>query len=246
MEVKFAEMPNVPLLERQSETPQPFFLDPLGDDEIDDELVLTSRRAITRVALVATETASRFQREQLELDPMAWLLAPRPVFEGRPAIDACLGREDCLRGVLVHGLGLDLDVARDEIDALLADEGEDEFMGFLDEAPEHDRSSSRRRKRSQLFTAVIADTQDGVMIQAFHASFAQSVQQVRARLARIYGVEVAASAEVRRGFHRASPLVIALVPKATADLIRQVEEGSASVRGYPRTFCIDVQQSVRA
>ncbi|RZK03405.1 MAG: hypothetical protein EOO76_02870 [Novosphingobium sp.] len=200
---------------------------------------------------MATETATRFQREAIELDPMAWMVAPRRVFDGRSAIEACLERDECLRGVLVHGLGLGLDVQRDAVDALLADDDDDEadgdeFMGFLEEGRDGSPSRSSRKTRSRLFTAVIAATHEGVMVQAFHASFARDHREVRARLAKRYSREVAEKAEIRRGFHQASPLVIALVPSAISDLIRQVEHGSATVRGYPRTFAIDVQQSVRA
>lgn len=46
------------------------FPDPLDEDGDADEIVITTRRAIGRIALVATETATRFQREAVEHDPM--------------------------------------------------------------------------------------------------------------------------------------------------------------------------------
>ena len=84
------------------------FPDPLDDDAAGDELVVTTRRAIGRVAQVATETATRFQREGIEHDPMSWMYAPRALLNGASAVDSCLDRDACMRGILVHGLGLGL------------------------------------------------------------------------------------------------------------------------------------------
>ena len=103
----------------------PHFPDPLNADEHPDALVITTKRAIDRVALVATEAANRFYQGSLPHDPMAWMFATRRVFGGGAAIDACLGRDDCMRGIPVHVLGLGLDVSRTAVDALLAYEDDD-------------------------------------------------------------------------------------------------------------------------
>lgn len=76
--------------------------------------------------MVAAETGARFQREGVACDPMAWLLAPRRLFEGESAIEACLGRDACIRALLVHGLGLGMDAEPEEVDDLTRfDEDED-------------------------------------------------------------------------------------------------------------------------
>lgn len=103
------------------------FPDPLDEDGAADEIVITTRRAIGRVALVATETATRFQREAVEHDPMTWMFAPRAVFDGAAAVDACLNRDACMRGILLHGLGLGMDADRLSMDALLANDDDDGF-----------------------------------------------------------------------------------------------------------------------
>ena len=99
--------------------------DPLGHDMGDDVVVTTTRRAISRVAFVAAETASRFEREMIDHDPVAWMMAPRRLFEGAAALDACLGRDAFLRASLLHGLSIGLDASPDEIDLLLEDDGVD-------------------------------------------------------------------------------------------------------------------------
>ena len=99
----------------------PIYEDPLDADEANDAVVTATRRGLTRLALVAAETGARFQREEVAHDPMAWMLAPRRLFDGAPALEACLSRDACLRAVLLHGLSLGLDAEPAEVDALLCD-----------------------------------------------------------------------------------------------------------------------------
>jgi len=227
-------------------------LDPLDADCPDDQIVVTTRRAICRVALVASETAGRFERESVTYDPMSWMLAPRLVFDGATAIDACLDRDACMRGILVHGLGLGLDVERAAVDALMSedddgfDEREAEYL-YGDRPrgignPAHGRAS--RATRLRLYTATICDTRDNTMFQAFHASVARSAVEVRKRLSRSLGAELAEVAEIRLGLHEASPLVIALVPAAVIEVIRQMQRDCASPGA--KTFEVNIHQSIQA
>lgn len=96
--------------------------DPIDFDRDDDAVVLTTRRAVARIALVAAETAARFQREGIDHDPMAWMMAPRVLFNGAAAIDACLGRDACLHAVLLHGLCIGLDAFPEQISSLINQE----------------------------------------------------------------------------------------------------------------------------
>ncbi|WP_056062090.1 hypothetical protein [Sphingomonas sp. Leaf230] len=102
--------------------------DPLDEDTPRDRPVPTTRRALTRLALIAAETGARFQREGEGADPMAWLLSPRRVFNGGTAIDAVLGREDFMRALLLHGLSIGLDADPRFIDELAADTDEGEAV----------------------------------------------------------------------------------------------------------------------
>lgn len=100
-------------------------LDPLVHDDASDETVELSKRQLVRIALIATEVGARFQRDGNTHDPMSWMLVPRRLFAGRSAIEACGEHSNCLRSVLVHGLGLDLDVKVEVIDALLSSDFDD-------------------------------------------------------------------------------------------------------------------------
>lgn len=109
--------------------PNRWMLDPLDDGDEDEPIFLTLRQ-IVRVALVATEVGARFQREGIGTDPMAWMLAPRRAFDDAPPVEACVTRDNCTRAVLIHGLGLDLDIGSDALDALMDDDSFDEAAGF--------------------------------------------------------------------------------------------------------------------
>ncbi|WP_306286267.1 hypothetical protein [Sphingomonas sp. Ant20] len=96
--------------------------DPLDPDSGEDLPLLVTRRRLIRLALVAAETGARFQREGLDQDPVAWMLAPRELFGGRDGIEAALGLDGCLRAILLHGLSIGLDADPATVDDLLDDE----------------------------------------------------------------------------------------------------------------------------
>ncbi len=193
------------------------YVDPLADDAPGDDVVVTTRRAIGRVALVASEAASRFQRERVSHDAMSWLFAPRELFGGACAIDACLDRDACLRGVLVHGLSLDLDVAPEIVDALTAeDDDEDRTDG-----DEEGYGDSAEPGALRLFTAMIAAYDGFETMHAFHASFATEPAEVAGRLYCRMGAAMA-NARIVEGFDPSDPLVLALVSNAMADLLSMV------------------------
>ena len=219
------------------------FVDPLDADMPDDEPVVTTRRAISRVALVATEAAGRFQREELRHDPMTWMLAPRALFGGSSAIDACLDRDACLRGVLLHGLSLGLDADPAAIDAL-ADEGDDQRDGADDQWVVGDPPSGRpsnvtgkvvemapRRAspepRQWLFTATIVADDGFETVHAFHASFAADEEEIAGRLFMRMG-PASADAAIVRGFDHTSPIVEALVSQAICDTLMMIDAEPSS------------------
>jgi hypothetical protein len=137
------DFPNVEIcIEGQGQTENPVppvYDDPLDEDCSRDLLVSTSRRGLCRLTLLAAEVGARFARHDAQLDPMAWLLAPRDLFEGRAAIDACLERTHFLRALLLHGLEMGLDADPGEIDDLLRD---DEFPPRAD----HERESEASQR----------------------------------------------------------------------------------------------------
>lgn len=92
------------------------FEDPLEADHPHDVIVVTTRRALARIALVGAETGARFERQGLRDDYLEWLLTGRPLFAGAAPLDACLTLENCQRALLVHGLQLALNATPQDVD----------------------------------------------------------------------------------------------------------------------------------
>lgn len=97
------------------------YIDPLDPDGLEDMPLVVTRRQLIRLAVVSTEVGARFQRDAVDHDGMAWMLAPRALFDGRDAIDAALEQHHCIRALLLHGLGLGLDARPADIDELIED-----------------------------------------------------------------------------------------------------------------------------
>lgn len=107
-------------------------VDPMDDDEAGDEIVLTTRRRLMRLSIISAEVGARFAREGVAHDPMAWMLAPRRVFDGRVGIEACQELRGFGRGIVLHGLGLGLDADADFVDDLLLEGGLDDVPARAD------------------------------------------------------------------------------------------------------------------
>lgn len=105
-------------------------------------------------------------------------------------------------------------------------------------------ASERATARMHLFTATIMHTGGNVMLQAFHASVASAREEILERLCRRHGGMAAAHADIRVGFHPASPLVLALVPTAVAEVIRRVERRTDRTDNH--TFAVDIEQRIEA
>jgi hypothetical protein len=211
--------------------------DPLDWDSIDDAMIVTTRRSLLRLALVASETASRFAREHVGIDPMAWMLAPRRLFDGRAAIDGCLGRDECLRAVLLHGLAIGMDADPAEIDALsedddddaddldtVAENANDRLVAPLEEAGSHG---------PRLWTSFLIVQNEAGAVQAFDALIAADRREAEARLWARHGVRLADEMEIVEGFDRNRPLAEALISPALADMLVQVaaDPGSPLAEG---------------
>lgn len=213
--------------------------DPLDEDAASDAAVRTTRRGLIRLALVAAETGARFQREGVAHDPMSWLLAPRTMFHGASAIDACLTRAGCIRGVLIHGLSLGLDADPGAIDELVddVDATMDRGAGAAGDRAADGRRDPRGRRVPtrgmekgrplRLFTATVVHDDGFETVHAFHASFAVDESEIAGRLYARMGA-AAADAAIVTGFDHTSPIVEALVSPAICDTLMMVDAAPSS------------------
>jgi len=219
-------------------------VDPLEVDREDDEAIVTTRRAINRVALIAAEAGGRFQRENIDHDPMSWLLAPRKMFGGRTAVEACLEREHCLRGILVHGLSLGLDVEPEAIDDLLADdddwESETDHMAKNKSGSGSSQISHEYVSVPKLYTATICYADCSTMLNAFYACITNNPSEIADHLEHRYGPAAASEARIRAGYFAADPLVLALVPDPIAEVICRMQEQETEPASA--SFAVDIEQ----
>lgn len=201
--------------------------DPLDADLVDDEPVLTTRRGLMRLALVASEVASRFARDGADMDPMAWLMAPRRMFDRRPALEACLQREGCLRAVLLHGLGLELDADPSQLDWLLADDETDDETDdgiVADDGAGSERSVPIRR----LWTALVVSSSSVGTVQGFEAVLAADRGEAEERIQRRHPLVPFADIELFEGFRSREPLTEALLSPVMTDMLRQIADDPTS------------------
>lgn len=187
---------------------------------------------------VAADTAARFQREGLPVEPVAWMLSPRKLFNGASALDACLEHGNFIRASILHGLALGLDADPSDIDALAGDgfDGDDREDGDVydfrgdDFGNDDDDAIVLELEPGdlRLYTATIAFRGGGVIFHAFHASLARTAGEVGDRLRRRYGEEVGSRATIVSGFRTGGGFVGALVSPALAEMLRDVAANPSS------------------
>lgn len=219
----------------------PPYEDPLGHDLDGDEPVQTTRRSLLRLALVAAETASHFVRDGVAQDPVAWMLAPRRLFDGRVPLEACLDRDDCLRAVLLHALSLGTDADRTLLDELMADDDVDDcacgceaeasdgaFEGFGRASPIRSGVGDRE-PRPRLWTSFVVSTSATETLHAFDAVVAFDRIDAEMQILRRHGRVPSADVDLVEGFDAGRPLVEALVSPAMTDMLRQVAGDPSSL-----------------
>lgn len=198
--------------------------DPLDPDQANDVTVVTTRRGLIRLALVASETAARFEREGVDHDPMAWMLAPRRLYGGRSAVDACLEQKACLRTVLLHGLCIGLDAEPQDVDELIDHDIEDDVR----ESSSDDEDTRPPHSSPKLFTSTLERRSEHEIVQRFDAIIAESMSDALVVLKDRHGAKSAGELHVREGFDGTGVLAEALLSSALSNMLAQVSAAPAS------------------
>lgn len=208
------------------------FMDPLEEDRPDDPVIVITHRQLGRLIFMAAETGARFSREAADVDPAAWMSAPRRIFEGRNAVTACTEREMFVRALILHGVSPGLDMNPEEVDLLLEDAGSVTDTNARAQAGRADESSGSSKltliKRRLLFTASAADESPTGIGYVFYAVVAADEDEVRDQLRSRAGARLAYTADVDVGFDASEPIAMALLSDAMADLINHVAEDPCS------------------
>lgn len=196
------------------------YVDPLAADAPGDELVVTTARERARVALVASEVSRRFALEGVSIEPMVWMTAPRRLFGGRTALEACARLDACKKALVLHNLGLGLDANPDELHDALADDGDDLGPDASKAAVVGGASASSQPWR--LYTATLSRSDASGHVQAFAAVVSRTPQALLDLLRSRHGHSAAAEADILVGFDPGLPMAEALVSPAMAHTLSQV------------------------
>lgn len=224
-----------------------FRYDPLDDDCPHDERLELTRRGLLRVAVAAARTGARYERDGLEGDPVAWMLAPRNVFDGETALDACVDLAPLRRCIALHAPSADrgLDADPEEMDEILGELVREEVSA----------SDGRRRRGSsrpgsspffspesmprsasgpQLFSCSLMRYEPGARVMTFVAGVAPDERDFRRRLFERFGAMAALTPDVRIGFDQYDPVAVALVSERVTDWLTVVaaEPGRSGFGGF--------------
>ena len=181
-----------------------------------------TRIQLGRVVLLATEVGARFTRDGVPYDPAAWMIAPRRLFGGANAVEACRNEAPFLRAMVLHGLSYGLDADPEEIDALVdEDPAADDGPCGASSSGEVALITSEWRG-PELYTATIAAETGGQACHVFQATIASGFLDVVKELKERVGDDLGRQADIRRGFDPSHPIVCANVSPAIGDLLQDV------------------------
>jgi hypothetical protein len=188
-----------------------------------------------RIVMLAAETGARFEREGIEADPAAWMVAPRRLFGGTSAVEACREDGPFLRGMLLHGLSAGLDADPDLLDELVTD---DPPVENLDDRVETGEPRSPV-PRMDLYTATVVCECSSSTSHIFHASMAFGPEEVVRELRKRVGGDAGRYARVRRGFDPSDPIAVENVSPAIGAVLLEVAADANSPLGHGLNILIE-------
>ncbi len=199
-------------------TPTRWRCDPLEPDAVGDEVVVTTNRRLLRLAISAADVGARLTQEGSIVDAAAWMIAPRRLFDGRSALDACQDLIGFNRSVVLHGLGLALDAEPEDIDDLLAsDDASPESAGIGADGWSGDLEP--RLPGACLLSCWVDCTDVRGRLFAFCAIVTDRPADLVERVVGRYGEAAAGQARYSNGFDHATPLATAMISDAMADTL---------------------------
>lgn len=193
------------------------------------------RMQLGRIVMLAAETGARFEREGILADPAAWMVAPRRLFGGSSAVEACREERPFLRAMLLHGLSAGLDADPELVDALV----EDEPVAVEIEGERQVQAPRLPSPRMDLYTATVIRESPASTTHIFHASMAFGPEEVVRELRKRIGGEAGRLARVRRGFDPSDPIAVENVSSAIGAVLIQVAADANSPLGHGLNILIE-------
>ena len=189
------------------------------------------RVQLGRIVMLAAETGARFERDAIGADPAAWMVAPRRLFGGVSAVEACREERAFLRGMLLHGLSAGLDAEPELLDRLIGDEVEDRDT--------HEGDLSPPSPPMDLYTATVAYERASSTSHIFYACMAFGLASAARELDRRVGMAAARQARVRRGFDPSDPIALENVSPAIGAVLLEVAADPKSPLGQGLNILIE-------
>jgi hypothetical protein len=193
------------------------------------------RMQLGRIVMLAAETGARFERDGILADPAAWMVAPRRLFGGTSAVEACREERPFLRAMLLHGLSAGLDADPELVDALVADD-----PGPVE--PQTGREIIEPRApclRMDLYTATVVCERPASTSHIFHACMAFGADDVVRELRKRVGGEAGRQARVRKGFDPSDPIAVENVSPALGAVLLEVASNASSPLGHGLNILIE-------
>lgn len=210
-------------------------LNPLDPDERDDLPLVTTVRGLLRIATAAADAATRFSAADAD-DPVSWMIRPSPLFGGRSALEACLGREGFEAATLCNGLLLAPDVDAARLPRLLLamrSEGPSPAIVSPQSASDGSKPVRSGDRTLRLFTCFVEGGigRSGRRLQAFCAMTAEAEEEVRRRLGERYGRRLAKTAAVSEGFDDRTVLAAVLLSGPIARMLADAARDPSDCHG---------------
>lgn len=192
------------------------------------------RMQLGRIVMLAAETGARFERDGILADPAAWMVAPRRLFGGTSAVEACRDERPFLRAMLLHGLSAGLDADPELVDALVAEEP------VVSEAGGKGEVTKPRAPypRMDLYTATVVCECSTSISHIFHACMAFGPDDALRELRTRVGV-AGRCARVRRGFDPSDPIAVENVSPAIGAVLLEVAADANSPLGHGLNILIE-------
>ncbi|HEX8226016.1 MAG TPA: hypothetical protein VF605_19590 [Allosphingosinicella sp.] len=193
------------------------------------------RMQLGRIVMLAAETGARFERDGILADPAAWMVAPRRLFGGNSAVEACRDERPFLRAMLLHGLSAGLDADPELVDALVADDPAVAEPGECREIEEPRLPCPRM----DLYTATVVCECPESISHIFHACMAFGPDDIVRELRKRVGGDAGRRARVRRGFDPSDPIAVENVSPALGAVLLEVASNASSPLGHGLNILIE-------
>lgn len=192
------------------------------------------RIQLGRIVMLAAETGARFERDGILVDPAAWMVAPRRLFGGSSAVEACREERPFLRAMLLHGLSAGLDADPELVDALVGEEPAAE--AGVGRALVETKAPS---PRMDLYTATVVRECSSSTSHIFHACMAFGPDDALRELRTRVGGAAGRCAKVRRGFDPSDPIAVENVSPAIGAVLLEVAADANSPLGHGLNILIE-------